>query len=1654
MPCKIKIKQNITEVIEERTNPVMDGPLAIAQAVARGVNDDFEVEVVRIEQSPTGKLARKINIPTALIDEYYENELYMEEAEIAEAIVEEEQDDILEEGEVIPNTDAMLQVEEMKASRAAEITLEKVKLIANQLGIKFESLVEYSMKNPAMDVNGALGVADLVKGTVAIAKGREGTALVEEVVHMATALVEQKNPGLMTNLISKIGEYKIYKQVFETYKNNKNYQLADGKPDIRKIKKEAVDKLIAELIVFQSEGSTEFPELREKATRNTVQEWWGAVLNFVKDLFNRSDIDLFGKTAQQILEGGIEGDVSELGEGIFLQTGTRKRNKVVDDAIAKYMEEDAKMVLNTPKDDRHYMYDGTRVATSVTQFVKKGKPEIKATPEQQIEYDQMKEWGSAGHKFIEDYIKANLIDEEGYALETTLNTPIETGLNSAIQTQLKGFCKRLIRSYPENTRFLLEKMVINKQKKGMMASTVDFKAFIPVTKEDGTEDMLVDTLDWKFTINKEGQEDVPFYKQKDWKPQMEQYIEMDYATYGVKSHQTRMSRMIPFSITYGDVKVNKKKVGIVPKAMQIGNLDPKKEPNMYLIPVPIITESTGVEEVDDLVQQLQSQWDKLWSKRTGDELDYQKKMRDLEELSSAIRHLQLKMSFGPLRNVAKTFLNNSLEFIKDLNKTDISTLTKEQLNSLLFDLHSYKDSAEKFSNLDRAFQSYKRDKKLSKEEAETLATFRNISIKTENMIEELESFERKAVMTLGVKEGIVSEDNQMSILEAEAAIDGFSAASKESTKLSSKIINLTTNMIMKASELTNRKTAKQIREFGKLLLPLENEARAQGKSAFDMIAKIEDGKLHLFKKLSPEFWKGVEQAKKDKNRKFFKENLNMQEYVKDIEEAIKKGEEDLDKREFDADPQTAERFREIAKDRLRNSLDIRSTEFNGWEMKSFNYYFNRNIKEEGNYSKEYQRMAQSPAALAVWEMFTQLNREAKKMGYLGDQGMSFLPLIEATTMDKFRQTNGIFAAPKDFFKELYTVTVNEENQLSQVDPETGKVKRQTPKFFTKTDKEVQFLSRDLNMMGSLWIQSLNNYQNAKDMEHILMTLDNVEKAKGTLVMENGRAVMVKGRGKVNYDDSTNHKLLQVVIDDFLFGLGENLDSYGNVNLSAITGKFSKDAESKEKNVVAVKKVIKNADTLVQALAVGLKPMIGIANWFGVNFQAYINGSNMYSWGEFRKNNFRVSTGQISEIERGLLDLVHPLNENITLEERRKLAKQHGLPKYLSTWSFTDVMMITNSFPERKLQYANALSFNQNSMVVDGKIVNIRQMLRKQDSEKKYAKDASGKYIMSVADRKALENSFEVRVKALQESSSLPKIAKIVNDEMVIPGVSEEALAEYTVKIKEFMRTLNGQMNENNKAGYRRDTIMSSFMMFKNWIPKLMSVRTTDLTKAAELDEWQYGRTRVFLKTFIHMAKGNLKTMSDIINGTEEGLELLDKMLKEKKEAYFLKTGQELEITQEEFNDLIRQKLGDQVKELKLLLGIVAVVFAASLATPPEDFTDQEKNLFKWGIKQINKISDEITFYYNPISFEKMTSGRLLPAAGLLSKVINIVDQVGSEAIGSVFENDEMSKKAHGLKYTLDIIPGLSQFQREVLPYLYPELAKEMGIKVTTERMSH
>ena len=1537
-----------------------------------------------------------------------------------------------------PNINLDFQLEEATGSKASKETLELVKNAAKQMGVSIQDLADYA-KSVGLDTKSINGVADLTRGVIAVAQGMEDVALTEELVHIARSIIEQVNPQLVTSMISKIDRFKIYKITLEKYKDNKNYQLPNGKPDIRKIKQEAVDKLIAELIINNSEGSTEFPELMQEENRSLVRVWWDTILDFIRGIYSKSNIDIFQTAATTIATGNVGGTVSDISqEGTFYQI----KNDVVDEIYNKFITEANKLTgpfLATATDKRHYKYDGERVAMTVTEKTKGDVP-YERSAAQKVQDDMKRDWGSEGHRFLDKFITTNLIDENGYKKPNS-EIAIQSKLNPDIQEKLEIFAENLINSYPAGTRFLIEKKVINTKVKGMMASTLDFAAIIP--QEDGSAKL--DILDWKFAnIDRAKSEDIPFFKQKEWNAQMNEYT-IIANQYGVKTKDIRQARMVPFVTGYNHAIVGDKKSPLVLTTLEVGDPTDPKLNSIYTLPVPVTSELTGNPAIDKLLGGLRAQYDKLRKLQVAPEKE-STKIRQLEKLSIAIRSLHVKLDFAPLAAVGDTFLRNSAEVIKGFENLDYDKLSADEIKAKLQELLSYENSAKKFTNLDSVFLSQFPKDGLSKEDRDVLASLEHQASVTKRMLEKILDLQKEYAVQLAVKEQVVTKEKAGTILDAEKEVGFIAKTFTEALDLPAKIIRLGAKLILESKNLINLKVAEILDDFKPKLIALEREAEARGTTAFNMIGKVTDSGLQLIKKIDPEFFKQFNEAKENKDKSFILANINIDEYNTKVKKIIDAEIEDINRTTYttrSVDENYDKQQLEIKK--LRDRLDLSRDTFNGYKDYVFDRLFKETMKDELHLSPEYKQMAKSKAALDVWEFFTELNKRARKAGYLDREGNSFFPLVEASLLQKMSQSGSILGQAKDFFADLYTATEDEEQNLSKIDPETNKIKKEIPKYFKRSRKSVDQLSRDLNKVGTLWVKSLLEYENAKNLENTLLTLQKVEEAKGSIVLEGGEIVWEGDMPKVDDSVNKNAAIFEAIINDHLYGLREDLSSLGNISLGSVLGKIIKDEDKKQQKVVSIKKGLRNSDILVQTLAVGLKPLISIANYFGYNFQAYINAGGRYKFGEFTTNNRKITTGiGLTNEEKALLHLIMPLNESISEEKRREIAKEKGLMDWLGTWSFSDVMMSTNSFPERKLQYANAMSMNENSMVVDGKIVNIRQYVKKQD-QKRYK-------TLDEFERRNLEKTFDARVKALQETSSLEKVVKIDGDKITIPGVSTEELAKYRTTVVEYGRKLNGQMSLDNKAGYRRDSIFSSFMMFKNWIPKQVSLRASDIKKDLVLDEWSYGRTRLFVKTWAQLGTRNIMKMRDIINGTDEGLRILDEMLAAKKEEHFRKTGEELDITDEEFYDLVRTELTNELKELQLLIGTMALILAAGAAVPDDDDTldPVTRNRYKYLMKAMNKIEDELSFYYKPTSMESMTRGSVLPSLGMLSKVEKLITNTVNETYGYVSDDPKMMDKAHPLKYFFNLVPGFAQVQSEVLPTFFPELAKAQDIRVSPE----
>ena len=1117
---------------------------------------------------------------------------------------------------------------------------------------------------------------------------------------------------------------------------------------------------------------------------------------------------------------------------------------------------------------------------------------------------------------------------------------------------------------------------------------------------------------------------------------MSEYVAID-RSYGLKHEQIGKSRMIPFVVAY-----NYNKNGDITsiKSLEIGNIDPTKEDIIYLLPVPSTEESTGNKQVDALIVKLKDQYKKLYGKRV-EEKDKEDKNEQLNQLAKAIRKLHLQINFEPLQLEAKTFLGNAKKVLDKYTSTSFSTLTKAEINNILAELLELEDSAKVYADINEVFLDVFPKESQTKEEGDKSKFFDALAQSTLRLIETIRNTQIRAAAGLAVQENILfTEDEDIAaekILTPEKEITSFAATFTEGSRLPSKIIKLASKLwINKKSQQYQQEKALG-NEFASIL-PDFLAAATSFKNPLDAIKQ--KGKHKLIYKVDVKFYDDIKKAYEDKNKKFLIANVNLAEFNKAIEEKIAASTANIKDTEEDLEEQE----RKITA--LENSLRLESPTFSGWHNKTFQYYYRKNANTAAHTSKEYTEMAKSPALLRMWEFLSKLNEIGAESGYTNSK--AFLPYVEGTIIEQLNQSTDKGKTIKELLKQGYILNVNEQASHVKINKQTGEVEKSIARPFSQpsSNMEATAYSQDLTKLVGPWLSAMLGYQSATEMEYIMLTLLEVEQSKGHLQVDpiSKKVIFEHDVPKEFEGNEKNAAVLQKIVDDNIYHIQENSDTL----IDIATDKLSKGTEEqKTTKKLQTKKILQNTNKWTAMLATGGKLMVSIPNTIGIGLQAIINAGNFYTKNEYSKNVLFISGSggkNLTPTDKGLIDLIHPLNEDVSLENTRKFAGKQSTASWLSTWSINDIMHSANRIGTLVHEYANAKSWNDNSMVENGKIVNIRQYLKKQDYHKYSA-------TTSEATRKEIERTYEKRVQDLKDTRSLSKIAKFNAAGMLeIPGVSAEELARYRTSVAEYARNLTGQVSRDNKADWNRSAIIRSFMMFKGWIPKQLDLRFSDTRYNNELGTWEYGRTRLFIKTWAHLGFTRIAEMRDIITGTDRGLEIMREILEEKKAKYFETTGQELEVSEEEFFDMMRKELHSQSKELIMLASVVSFFIASRLAKPDDDDDELAQNRYKWWRKLLNKISNELDFYYNPASADSITRGSILPSLSILNKTQKAFKALATEAYGEATGDDKLVEDTYPIKYFLNLIPGPAQFQNEVLPYIWPEGAKSLGIRISEQ----
>lgn len=1581
----------------------------------------------------------------------------------------------------------IFQLDQMQSSVASADTIKLVKQVAEKMGVRIQDLAEYA-KGAKLDTTSVNGVADLTKGIIAIAEGKESVALTEEMVHIATAILEQTNPKLVTEMISKIGNFKIYNQVFEQYKNNKAYQLPNGKPDIRKIKKEAVDKLIAEIIVNKNENSDQNPELREESTQLIARNWWTTILDFIRGLYKKSNISLFEDAAAEIINGEI-GNVEDIQtEGVMFQLSDKQSNILkklseTEGNIEKVTDkkEQDPLLLDSEEANNYYRInkpDGTFdvIKKRVTDRVKawyKSKFGTKQFTEIEKKFNEEKrKYGVQGHKDFED-IHNRYYHKDGTKRQTPLERPTQfDNLSEDMYDKLENYYVDLIKTFPEGT--VIKSEVIVYDSKNKEAGTIDFLAIEPSGKAH--------ILDWKF-MHIAG-DDVAWFKQGAFNIQLGTYKNMLRENYGIT--EFGMTRAIPISMKFKLKDANNPSSGYRLGGIAIGSADPTKITDIKLIPISEESESTGFEVLDGIIKKLNGLLAQIGSEEVTDEQSRQFKIERLNTLRKAIRQAQGSLNIAPLVNVIEVMRKEGDRIINDYdaiykerpaNSTDSQN---SELSDFSDDMNNYLKLSDVFTNIGRQIGDLVYNKEMEKsatteEEKEAVAlrkeTFEKLRSESDAIYDSREKIKQAA---LKFADKHVGERNLTTgLLKPEKVLKGLASLFRGAADLPLRSLQLLTKLTGAAQSKAAADSLEEVTALMKIREKLAAKGGDLRKLVQQIYQKDDKGKIanKLIYKYSREFHDTVDRkAETGGDMQWLKDNVNIEEYKKEAEAEMKKRIDKIEKNRYSGTVQEEQEQREKAIKSVKEEFDIDYEGFRGWS----NYILKRHPLPKW-YSEEYKKVLADPELLELYNFVIKFNEKSKDIGYIQNQvSKTFLPFIRKSMAEELVWDNRL-SVMDNFYKSLQ---INPEDVgYGEFNKVTGELENSIPKYYTYdfTFKDgvndYSQVSEDLFKNMILYIQQVNKYKYMTEVEGQLKLVKTIEQFKSHLRTNRiGNVVLIDGKPQEIEGNVDNTKIyddfLRVLLYEQKYVLSDsdlplNVDKVLNFVKKGVNKLAGKEVwkESDGATATSLIKTIDAANRGFQLKTLGFEFISGAVNMFGGNIQIATQAGNYFKAREFAANELKLTTQKFDNQEDKetfiqLMNTFMPLKDDPSYE----MYKKAGMSKF-TQGNLSDTLMFFMRKPEILVEKSVFLSLLQNTMVEDGKIVSIREFVKNKYKDRY---DSASSY-------NSVKNKINSEIEELKKTRAISVTKKLENGKLVIPGLdlnNREELQRLTNLSRRIAANATGAMTKENINRMSMSIWTKSMMVFKNWIPKLADTRFGEFRKVvddfsvrigedgiAEGEKYDIGRIRLLFNVLGDGLITGTRNLKNIVYLNDAGLQKLDEMFEDFRRTYEEETGEKLNMTREDFIDLIRTNLRNQIKELLVLGSLFGLMLSLGMVAPDDDEDKASKNLHRYAEKVVGKFVSELSFFYNPAEIEQTLSGGIFPAVGIASDFTRFFKHFAMETTGMDLDpetsTEDVRKKAQPIKNLMKMLP-VTKSAVTYLAITSEDFAKEFDVTIQKE----
>ena len=1566
----------------------------------------------------------------------------------------------------VPNKEAFKAIDNAKgvyyqgqsseSSKASSQVMKLTKDFLNRIGVDMKEVNKINVNGELLDDN---GVAQITEKIVQVVNGKQDVALTEEAMHFAVEIMAQTNPALFNQLLKEINGYQMYGAVLNNYSNNPLYQI-DGKPNILKLKKEAIAKVLTEKIINKVEGTTEKPELL-----NRVTSWWEKIIDSFKSLFVKSGFD---RAAMSVISGEFEGTAEdarvEEGEAYLQQGPGSKQSKMVENIRDIHSRLTKGDVTEDNKSKQKYFFDGsdtpikTRVSDVVERFYKNlfGDNEINETEFEKAVMDTYAEKGTDGHA-DQEHILSLFTDENGFALKNDKGEFVEkddTGYKPVIGNV--GFYKilkdnmrtriQMLENKNPGSVYLAEMQIYDK--KYDKAGTIDLMAITPEGK--------VSIYDWKFiNLNTEKYEDVPWYKVKAWNLQMSQYKMMLQNSYGLTPESFLQTQMIPIIAEYS--KPNRKTNALpVLLGIRIGDVNAKNiaTNEAYLLPVGLPSDRTDNNELNKVLKKLNSLYDKLSISKVITPEDKIAKAEQLNALYDAIRQLKMRENVEPLIEQFRT-LNKRIDNLVDFYKQtfvgiDPKLLTDTQIDNFSKDLNSYAVTLQyTYSSLDIDLDSLfegieltEKDKEMQLELAKAASDAKKLGKRLDNISE---SF---------VKDVIAKREDMNNFLSPEKIIRGVPKMFSTTATLQTNALQwlyLKANKQLYYSGVDTLAETKVIQDLQKAYTTWAYAKGMTDKNMFDMIMKKD--KNVLIDQYNSTFYKTLRSKINQQDHEWIIQNIDVAKFKADIQEELQRELDYIASKPRPRGPDHVSSKAEIVKEsnKVRKKYDVSSPEGAGWSQYRFLKKHPLASKWESSEWTELNKPENAPAK-DFYDYIIKRNEYYKSIGYIqGDAVRNFLPFVKKGWIEKL-VLGGDITIGEQF---LRNITVEEGDiGYGDRDAETGQLVNKVPKYFSRDTG--QEMSTDLFRTMALMNDMAIKYDYINQIEHQAVLIGRVERNKEAIETSffGNTRLDEEGELKTVNDNSENYKLYESHLNAIIY----QHKYLENTNFDTILGKIGGFGETLNDKLgvkifpttlkgrqVSFNKMLDWVSTTFVMKTLGFNPLSSFATLLGGSFQSVINAGKYYTKTDFIASEALLASmmyGVDAKKYIGAIEYFLPLTEDYNKEVAKKLSlnkfSQENMQELLMSW-------MRNA--DKIVQLTNFFSYLKNTAVVDGNVVNARVYVR---SQEKY----DNMYSAGPTEQERLEKEFEQEVADLLKTSSVLQLAEVEGGTFTIPGVTQksDSVVEVRRNVQQLTKDALGSLSPDDVRSINFTIQGKSFMMFKGWIPRLVDVRLGGLKYNAGYKAYEWGRSRMVGEMLYNDLSRSINSLLSYATGkgNAKWIDQIKDEFERKRADYKKETGKTLQMTEREFVDLANQNLRNQLVDIMFYLTLTGIYFAMHSMEPGEDEADREvRNRYKYLMRMVDKVRDEIAYFYDPTQLISLTTAGIFPALGYLNTLkkalFNSLNELYAIGIGDVKEQE----KNKVVKYYMKSFPIISQLDAPMLMF-FPDMAKDLGFKAQSE----